>query len=47
VGIGTTLLSAIFFLPALFQWLEDREATPDDHAVPSTSPQATPEEVEA
>ena len=47
VGIGTTLLSAVFFLPALFQWLEDREATPDDHAAPSTSPQATPEEVEA
>jgi hypothetical protein len=47
VGIGTTLLSAVFFLPALFQWLEDREATPDDHAAPSTSPQARPEEVEA
>ncbi len=28
VGIGTTLLSAVLFLPALLQWLEDREATP-------------------
>jgi predicted RND superfamily exporter protein len=28
VGIGATLLSAIVFLPALLQWLEDRNATP-------------------
>jgi predicted RND superfamily exporter protein len=28
VGIGTTLLSAVLFLPALLQWLEDRDATP-------------------
>ena len=46
VGIGTTLVSALLFLPALFQWLEDREATPDDHAAPSTTPQPAPEEVE-
>ena len=26
VGIGTTLLAALFFLPALLQWLEDRRA---------------------
>ncbi len=25
VGIGTTLLSALLFLPALLQWLEDRQ----------------------
>lgn len=30
VGIGATLLSALLFLPALLQWLEDREATPED-----------------
>jgi len=28
VGIGATLLSAVVFLPALLQWLEDRNATP-------------------
>ncbi len=28
VGLGTTLLAAIAFLPALLQWLEDRGATP-------------------
>jgi predicted RND superfamily exporter protein len=26
VGIGATLLAALFFLPALIQWLEEREA---------------------
>lgn len=26
VGIGSTLLAALFFLPALLQWMEDREA---------------------
>jgi len=47
VGIGTTLLSAIVFLPALFQWLEDRGATPDDHAEMSPrAPTPQPEEVE-
>jgi predicted RND superfamily exporter protein len=25
VGIGTTLASALIFLPALLQWLEDRQ----------------------
>jgi hypothetical protein len=30
VGFGTTLLAALVFLPALFQWLEDRERTPSD-----------------
>ena len=28
VGFGTTLLAAIVFLPALLQWLEDRDASP-------------------
>jgi predicted RND superfamily exporter protein len=28
VGLGTTLLAAVVFLPGLLQWLEDREATP-------------------
>jgi predicted RND superfamily exporter protein len=32
IGIGTTLLAALFFLPALLQWLEDRDevAEPDE-----------------
>ena len=30
VGLGTTLAAAIVFLPGLLQWLEDRDATPDD-----------------
>jgi len=30
LGLGTTLLAAIFFLPALLQWLEDRDGTPAD-----------------
>ncbi|MFB6232559.1 MAG: RND family transporter [Salinibacter sp.] len=28
VGLGTTLLAAVVFLPGLLQWLEDREAAP-------------------
>ena len=28
VGLGTTLLAAVGFLPALLQWLEDRQDTP-------------------
>ncbi len=44
VGIGTTLLSALVFLPALLQWLEARGQTPPDlgangQAGPSTSVQ--------
>ncbi len=31
VGIGTTLLAALLFLPALLQWLEDRRETPQPH----------------
>ena len=27
-GIGATLLAALFFLPALLQWMEDRNASP-------------------
>ena len=30
IGIGTTLLSALVFLPALMQWLEDRRQAPHD-----------------
>jgi hypothetical protein len=30
VGLGTTLAAAIVFLPALLQWMEDANATPDD-----------------
>jgi hypothetical protein len=28
VGFGTTLAAALIFLPALLQWLEDRDASP-------------------
>jgi len=35
VGIGTTLLAALIFLPALLQWLEDRKVQPD--ALPVTT----------
>ena len=28
VGIGSTLIAAVVFLPALLQWLEDRNLTP-------------------
>jgi predicted RND superfamily exporter protein len=30
VGLGTTLAAAIVFLPALLQWMEDANVTPDD-----------------
>jgi hypothetical protein len=30
IGLGTTLLAAIVFLPGLLQWMEDRGHTPDD-----------------
>jgi predicted RND superfamily exporter protein len=30
LGLGTTLIAAIVFLPALLQWMEDAGATPDD-----------------
>ena len=30
IGLGTTLLAAIGFLPGLLQWMEDRGYTPDD-----------------
>jgi predicted RND superfamily exporter protein len=30
IGIGTTLVAALVFLPALLQWVEDRsEASPE------------------
>jgi predicted RND superfamily exporter protein len=32
IGFGTTLLAALIFLPAMYQWMEDKEATPDDLA---------------
>jgi predicted RND superfamily exporter protein len=28
LGLGTTLLAAVLFLPALWQWLEDRGDAP-------------------
>jgi len=28
LGLGATLLAAVVFLPALLQWLEDREEAP-------------------
>jgi len=40
VGIGTTLLAALVFLPALIQWLEDREKrrpAPEPETAPTTS----------
>ncbi len=30
MGLGTTLLAAVVFLPGLLQWMEDADATPDD-----------------
>ena len=30
IGLGTTLLAAVVFLPGLLQWMEDRGYTPDD-----------------
>jgi hypothetical protein len=36
VGIGATLVSALVFLPALLQWLEDRGKTPLPDAPPAT-----------
>lgn len=33
VGIGTTLLSALIFLPALLQWLEDRRQAKAEEAI--------------
>jgi len=30
IGIGMTLLAALLFLPALLQWIEDRNAIPAD-----------------
>jgi hypothetical protein len=30
IGIGMTLLAALVFLPSLLQWVEDRNAMPDD-----------------
>ena len=36
-GIGATLLAALFFLPALLQWMEDREASPAESADPSVN----------
>ncbi len=32
VGIGATLLAALLFLPALLQWLEDRDRMPADES---------------
>jgi predicted RND superfamily exporter protein len=39
VGIGTTLVAALAFLPALLQWLEDRQAKPDAVPVPTVETQ--------
>jgi predicted RND superfamily exporter protein len=50
-GIGTTLVSAVFFLPALLQWLEDRGVvhddtdTEDDASSEDVPASTTPEEV--
>jgi hypothetical protein len=30
IGIGMTLLAALLFLPALIQWVEDRNSMPDE-----------------
>ena len=39
VGIGTTLVAALLFLPALLQWLEDRRPTPEpEHAPVAVEP---------
>ena len=45
VGIGTTLLSALLFLPALLQWLEDRGTLHADAAPSSAPPQHVEEPV--
>ena len=49
-GIGTTLLAAVFFLPALLQWLEDRDGGRDapasqDEDEPSAAPMPDSAEV--
>lgn len=41
IGIGATLISAIFFLPALLQWLEDRQI------LAAATPPAEPQPAEA
>ncbi|PSQ96378.1 MAG: transporter [Bacteroidetes bacterium SW_9_63_38] len=38
VGFGTTLLAALVFLPALFQWLEDADVAPGN--LPDAEPSA-------
>ena len=38
VGFGTTLLAALVFLPALFQWMEDAGVAPED--LPDAEPSA-------
>jgi hypothetical protein len=43
VGIGATLLTALLFLPALLQWLEDRGVL---HAAPEPEPAEDPVEPE-
>jgi predicted RND superfamily exporter protein len=30
LGLGTTLLAALLFLPAVLQWLEDRDLVPEN-----------------
>ncbi len=37
VGIGTTLVSALVFLPALLQWLEDRQSQAAPHEATATA----------
>jgi len=52
VGIGMTLLSAVVFLPALLQWIEDRSApsntgAPSDEISGPSQPSPAPEVEEA
>ncbi len=42
VGLCTTLLAAVVFLPALLQWMEDGDRMPDDLAEPSSDESAPP-----
>jgi predicted RND superfamily exporter protein len=37
IGIGTTLLAALFFLPALLQWIEDRDTANDEDRTAPTA----------
>ena len=46
IGIGTTLLSSLLFLPALIQWMEDRQPNPPAEEAPAQVQHASAESAE-